>query len=35
MRLFGQHFFINAYFIEQYIHVLSTYFDICPFQLPN
>ena len=27
--------FINAYFIKQYGHVLSTYFCICPFQLSN
>ena len=33
--VFGQHFFINAYFIEQYIQVLSTYFCKCPFLLPN
>ena len=33
--VFGQHFFINTYFIEQYRHVLSTYFCICPFQLLN
>ena len=26
VHVFGQHFFINAYFIEQYKHVLSTYF---------
>ena len=24
--VFGQHFFINAYFIEQYRHVWSTFF---------
>ena len=33
--LFGQHFFINAYFIKQYRHVLSTYFCIYPFELPH
>ena len=35
--VFWQHplFFIIAYFIEEYGHVLSTYFCICPFQLPN
>ena len=33
--VFGQHFFINAYFIKQYRHVLSTYFCICPFRLQN
>ena len=33
--VFGHHFFINAYFIEQYRYILSTYFCICPFQLPN
>ena len=27
--------FLNAYFIEQYGHVLSTYFCILSFQLPN
>ena len=27
--------YIYIYFIEQYRHVLSTYFFICPFQLPN
>ena len=30
--LFGQHFFINAYFIEEYRQVLSTPFCICPLQ---
>ena len=30
----GSIFFINAYFIEQYRHLLSTHFCICPFQLP-
>ena len=35
MCVFGQHFLINAYFIEQYRQVLSTYFCICPFQLLN
>ena len=30
-----QHFFINAYFIEQYRHLLSTHFYICHFQLPH
>ena len=33
--VFGQHFFISEYIIEQYRHVLSTYFCIRPFQLPN
>ena len=35
VSVFGQHFFINAYFIKQYRHVLSIYFCICPFQLLN
>ena len=30
-----QHFCINAYFIKQYRYLLSTYFCICPFQLPD
>ena len=35
MYVFVQYFFINAYFIVQYIHVLSTYFCLYPFELPN
>ena len=29
------HTHTHIYFIKQYRHVLSTYFCICPFQLPN
>ena len=33
--IFVQNFFINAYFIKQYSHLLSTHFGICPFELPH
>ena len=34
MCVFGQHFFVNTYVIEQYRHFLSTYFSFYPFKLP-
>ena len=30
----GQHFFINAYFIEKYRYIVSRHFSICLFELP-